>query len=357
VAPIVDRPYPRLFVRSFLPALALVVVGAVVLSACDAQFLPEAARVDGAFVSQSTLNSALDSVASDAGYRCLLETAAGSAHAVTGVSNGTYNTSFAAGALSLLIEAKAADVAVARDHLVVTPLARQVARAELATSFTPSSGSTCTEPGAEVLSSLSGGFAAALVSLQADEDALAAHAVGYRLTTSGARAYAQHHAAEAALDCTEAIEVASRAKAEQLAIAILHGASFATVAEKNSLDASASRGGALGCITPSALTSPLGGIVSTLPVGLLSPPVQFAGEWILFEVTARRTPTLSEAAAALVHAGSTAASKELARFVAKAHVEVDPRYGTWKKVGSSYEVKAPTGPPLHLLPNPTAVGA
>ncbi len=74
-------------------------------------------------------------------------------------------------------------------------------------------------------------------------------------------------------------------------------------------------------------------------------------------MTARRAPTLSEAASALVHAGSAAASKALARFVAKAHVEVDPRYGTWKKVGSSYEVKAPTGPPLHLLPNPTAVGA
>ena len=241
MAPIVDRPYPRLVVRSLLPALALVVAGAVVLSACDAQFLPEAARVNGAIVSQSTLNSALDSVASDAGYRCLLESAAGSAHAVTGVSNGTYNTSFAAGALSLLIEAKAADVAVAREHLVVAPLARQVARAELATSFTPSSGSSCTEPGAEVLSTLGGGFAGALVSLQVDEDVLAAHAVGYTITTSGVRAYVQHHASATALDCTEAIEVASRAKAEQLAIAIIHGASFATVAEKNSLDASASR--------------------------------------------------------------------------------------------------------------------
>jgi hypothetical protein len=344
-------------VRSLVPALALVVAGAVALSACDARFLPDAARVDGAFVSQSTLNSALDSVASDSGYRCLLETAAGSAHAVTGVSSGTYNASFAAGALSLLIEAKAADTAVARAHLTVSPLARQIARAELATSFTPSTGSACTEPGAEVLSTLGSGFAVALVSLQADEDVLAAHSLGVVLSPTGVRAYAEHHVKAAALDCTEAIEVASEAKAEQLAIAIKGGASFATVAEKNSLDASASRGGSLGCITPSALTKPLGGVVASLSVGVLSAPVPFAGEWILFEVTSRRPPTLSEAAAAIVHAGMGAATKAVDDAVATAHVEVDPRYGTWTKVDGSYEVKASSGPSLRLLPNPSAVGA
>lgn len=343
--------------RSFLPGLALVIAGALALSACDSQFLPVAARVNGSFVSQSSLNSALDSVASDAGYRCLLESSAGGARAVTGVSDGTYNASFAASTLSLLIEEKAAGVAVAGAHLSVTPLAEQVASAELAASFTPSQGSACTEPGTEVLSALGGGFKTVLVRLQSDEDVLAAHAVGAALTPVGVRAYAKRHARATALDCIEAIVVASKAKAEQLAIAIVGGASFATVARKNSLDASAANGGSLGCITPSALTSPLGGIVASLPVGVVSPPVSFSGEWIIFEVTARRAPTLSEAAAAIIHAGSTAAARAIDASVATAHVEVDPHYGTWTKVGTTYEVKAPTGPPLRLLPNPSAVGA
>ena len=300
MAPIVDRPYPRLVVRSLLPALALVVAGAVVLSACDAEFLPEAARVNGAIVSQSTLNSALDSVASDAGYRCLLESAAGSAHAVTGVSNGTYNTSFAAGALSLLIEAKAADVAVAREHLVVAPLARQVARAELATSFTPSSGSSCTEPGAEVLSTLGGGFAGALVSLQVDEDVLAAHAVGYTITTSGVPRLrpAPREPRPARLHRGDRGRFTRQGRATRdrdYPRRELRDCGGEELARRLGV----ARAAALGCITPSALTSPLGGIVSSLPVGLLSPPVKFAGEWILFEVTARRAPTLSEAASAL----------------------------------------------------------
>ncbi len=343
--------------RSFLAPLAFVGAAAIALSACDSQFLPTAARVDGAFVTQSSLNSALDSVASDSGYRCLLETSAGNAHAVTGVSNGTYNASFAAGALSLLIEAKAADAVAARDHLAVGSLARQVADDELTTSFTPTSGSACTESGAEVLATLGPRFRDALVSLQADQDVLAAHSLGAVLTPAGVSAYAQRHPSEIALDCTEAIEVASRSKAQQLATAIRGGASFAVVARANSIDASSSRGGALGCITPSGLTSPLGGIVSSLAVGELTAPIHFAGDWILLEVTGRRAPTLSQAAAAIVHDGTAAASRALSAAVSGAHVEVDPRYGTWTKVGATYEVKAPHSPSLDLLPNPSAVGA
>jgi hypothetical protein len=343
-------------VRTKLLPLVLVAAGALALSACDANFLPTAARVDGSFVSQSTLNQALDSVASDAGYRCLLESSAG-ANVVAGVARGTYSASFTAGALSLLIEAKAADAAIAHAGLVVGPLATTLADDELATSFSPSTGSTCTEPGTEVLASLGSSFRHALVSLQADQDVLAAHAVGAALTTTGVRAYAAQHPKETALDCTEAIEVASRAKAGQLAEAIKGGASFALVAKKNSIDASGQRGGALGCLAPSALTSPLNHVVASLSVGVLSAPVQFGGDWILFEVTSRRAPTLSEAASALVHAGTVSASQAINAAVARAHVEVDPRYGTWRKVGSTYEVRAPTGPPLRLLPNPSAVGA
>ena len=208
-----------------------------------------------------------------------------------------------------------------------------------------------------MLSTLGSGFASALVRLQSDEDVLAARSLGVALTRSGVRAYAEHHPKATALSCAEAIEVASKSKAEQLAIAIRGGASFATVAEKNSLDASASRGGSLGCVTPYALTSPLGSIVAALPVGALSAPIQFSGEWILFEVTSRRASTLSEAAATIVHLGMSAASKALDGDVDKARVEVDPHYGTWTKVDGVYEVKSPAGPPLRLLPNPSAVGA
>jgi PPIC-type PPIASE domain len=357
VAPNPDRPYPRLVVRSLLPVLLLAAAGALAISACDAQFLPEAARVNGAFVSQSTLNSALDSVASDSGYRCLLESSASGKSAVTGVSSGTYSASFAAGTLSLLIEAKAADVAFARAHLAVTPLAREVARGNLSSSFTPSEGSACTEPGSEVLATLGGGFEKALVGLQSDEDVLAARAVGASLSTAGVLAYAGRHARAIALDCTDAIEVASRAKAEQLRMAILGGASFATVARQNSLDASASNGGELGCITASELTPPLGTTVASLPIGVISQPIDFSGEWLLFLVSSRRAPTLPQAAAEIVAAGTSSAAKEIDRFVAEAHVQVDPRYGTWTKVGTTYEVKAPKSPALRLLPNPSAVGA
>ncbi|MGD0895612.1 MAG: peptidylprolyl isomerase [Acidimicrobiales bacterium] len=342
-----------------IPVLVgVALVAALALGACDAQFTPYAARVDGAAVSQSTLDAALDSVAADPGYRCLVESASGGATSVVGVARGTYNATFAADALSLLIEADAIHVAVGRFRLAEGPVAMGLAESEMESDFTPQSGSTCQTTGGEVLAALSGGFRSALVQLQADEDALAARVVGASLSNAGIANYERHHRAATTLDCTWAIELASQTKAEQFATAIYGGVAFAKIARKNSLDASsASKGGYLGCILPSDLTSPLGGVVRRLPVGKLSSPVHFQKYWLLLKVTRRPVAPLKQAAAAVINAGRTAAAKQLSAIVGAAHVSVDPTYGTWAKVSGTWEVRAPAGPPVDLVPNPAAVGA
>ena len=340
-------------------ALVALVLGSFVLSACNAQFTPYAARVEGATISQATLDSALDSIANDPGYRCVVETTSGGAVNVTGAGSGTYNATFASAALSLLVEAQAVKTHIEAMHLHVSPFADEVASTQLPADFGPPSGSSCTATGAEVFRSLPDRYRNVLLGLQANEDVLAARAVGVPLTMAGLAAFARKHPASTTLDCARVIEVASSEKATQLAIAIRAGVSFAVIAKKNSLDTfSAPRGGNLGCVLPTALINPLGHIISTLSVGELSAPIAFRSDWLLLEVTRRTADSLADIATKTVlPQGTQAATAELARIVAHAKVSVDPRYGTWAKVKSAFQVRPPSGPPLDLVPNPGAVGA
>ncbi len=356
LAPPPACPYHRLTVRR-IPAVVCVVLGAALaLGVCDAQFTPFAARVNGAAVSQSALDAALDSVASDPGYGCLVEAASGGAVHVTGAAPGTYNETFAAGVLSLLIEADAIHLAAGALGLAEGTVATTLAQRQITADLTPQANSTCLVTGAQVFGDLSGPYRRALVQLQVDEDAIAAHAVGAAFSNAGIAAYERHHRAATTLDCTDAIEVASWDKAAQLAIAIRGGVSFAKVARENSLDtASADAGGNLGCVLPANLTKPLGGIVARLPLGELSGPVHFEKYWLLLLVTRRPVAPLGQAALAVVEAGIAVAAKQFAAIVAAAHVSVDPAYGSWARASGTWSVRPPTGPPLDLVPNPSAV--
>ena len=174
--------------------------------------------MNGAAVSQSALDAALDSVASDPGYGCLVEAASGGAVHVTGAAPGTYNETFAAGVLSLLIEADAIHLAAGALGLAEGTVATTLAQRQITADLTPQANSTCLVTGAQVFGDLSGPYRRALVQLQVDEDAIAAHAVGAAFSNAGIAAYERHHRAATTLDCTDAIEVASRDKAAQLAI-------------------------------------------------------------------------------------------------------------------------------------------
>ena len=209
-----------------------------------------------------------------------------------------------------------------------------------------------------MFSGLVAAYRAALVQYQSGEDTLAAHVEGVRLTAAGVTAYERNHRGSAILDCAWVIVVASRAKAAQLAIAVSGGVSFAKVARLNSLDAStAERGGYLGCIPPATLIQPLRDSVAHLALGKLSSPVPFGKYWLLLEVTRRPVAPLLDVALGVVSAGLSAAEEQAAANIGRAQVSVDPAYGTWVNVSGTWEVRPPSGPPVDLVPNPSAVGA
>jgi parvulin-like peptidyl-prolyl isomerase len=342
-------------VRKLVSILACALALGVGLSACGSPLTPYAARVDGKEISAASLVSAMRAVADDPGYRCQVRAGSGDQIAIEGSGPGTYSSSFAADVLTQLVQYQAVHQEIARLGLTETPFAEALAASELPQAFSPSAGSGCTTPGAAVLAAFAPSYRRLVTQFEVDQLTILAHLAGVELTRAGIRAYVAHHRAESALACTSVIEVASRSTAQAIYRRLRAGASFASAARSDSLDASASSGGALGCVFPSEFTAPLGSIVAALPVGQVSQPVAFGADYLLLLVTSRPVAPLERVAAELLLAQQSKASALIAAVSGEAHVTVDPAYGTWRRSRSGWSVQAPSGPADALLPDPAAV--
>jgi len=327
-------------VRRAVVILAMLLGLSVALSACDAQFSPWAARVDGASISRDALNATLDGVASNAGYTCLTGTQP--VHGAGGTS--TYDAQLSANLLTVLVEARAFDAVVQRRHLVVGSLAAAVAADEIASSLTPPTGSSCRSSGAATFAGFAPVFRDSLRSLYAARAVLAADLAGTSLTRASVAAYAAAHPNETSLACVSVIVAKSQGTAAAAAAKIAAGESFASVARTYSSDQSAQSGGALGCLPPSALPPAAASVVEALPIGQLSAAVAYQGEYLLLLVTARKRETPTEVAASIVQTKAAAAQALLSKALARARVEIDPMYGTWSKTASGYAVATAKGP-------------
>ena len=96
-----------------LAALCALMFG---LSGCNVRFSPYAAVVNGSVISQSQLRDALAAVVNNAGYKCSIESGGTSSH-TRRAGEGTYNATFSAQMLSILIQDKVVRQEVARMRL------------------------------------------------------------------------------------------------------------------------------------------------------------------------------------------------------------------------------------------------
>jgi hypothetical protein len=345
-----------------LLAAALLAAGALLLSACDVQLAPTAASVNGTTISRSQLDGALQAIGQDKGYRCLIELSAYGGQRIDGAGQDTYDAGFTADVLTQLIEAKTLSEYVARLHLGEGSFVPALAREQAAAGLSPPSSSdgessSCTDSGDEVLDAFSPGYRAIYVGFQADEDALAAHLAGASLSVKGLSSYAEAHRSTTTLDCTSAILVAHRALAEHLrAEVISHKASFAALAKADSLDtSSAADGGALGCLLPSELPAALGKVVAALPLGRVSVPAEYEGNYAIFVVSSHAEESPAQLASQLVTAESSKVTATITALLSHAKVTVSATYGHWAKTSNGFEVVAPGAPPARFVPNSAAL--
>ena len=323
----------------------------MLLGACDASFSPWAARVNGASISRDSLNATLNGVAANPAYLCLTGT-----QPIHGAGGSTsYDSTLSANLLTVLVEAKAFDGVLAHLGLHVGTVATAVASGEIATTLNPPSGSTCTTPGATTFAGFDPSFRTALSHLYADQAVVAAHLAGSDLTTASIDSYAAAHPNQTHLACVSVIVAKSLGTATAAAQKIASGSSFASVAKTYSTDTSAANGGVLGCLQPTALPASAATAVEQLPIGTLSSPVAYQSEYLLLLVTARKSETGTQVATSIIQSKVAAAQILLAAALAKAHVEIDPAYGTWAKTSTGYAVAASSGPPSGQLFNVVAL--
>jgi len=348
-------------VRRLLVPLALTVLVAVGLSACDVSISPGAARIGSETISKATLTDAVKDVASDAGFVCTISQDDPSASiSIKGAGSGTYDAGFTASQLTEIIKQRISSHLLAKLGLAATPSETAIGLLRLDAELNPPSGSTCTEGGTEAVSDLALSYRSVLTSEETNLDLIAANLAGVPLSTAGLAAYATAHESIAYNDCVSAILTTTASAAASARSAIESGKSFASVAKADSKDTnSAPNGGVLGCLPVTNFQSPLNSELETLPVAQVSAPIEFpngsTNGYVLLLITARQAPTTLEALNALVNAEETATNRALAKAEATTDVTVDPEFGTWQDVAGDYQVVPPKGPASGYLADPTAI--
>ena len=357
--------------------LLVVGLGALVVGATGCDLSPPAATVNGVAISQSTLNDQLTSEVANSQSQCAAQIEAGTTTSAIGVGTEDDGTTpnavtpaFADNALETLVleqiekqNLAARGVTVTRADLTAAStdyqeqLLTQLGQ-DAQENATPSG---CTLSATKAISSqLPKAFLQRQATSLAEQEIFEV-AVGHVNVSEGAlRAYYRAHRAEVTQACLNVIVADTLAKAQTVRSEIAAGTSFPTASTSPAADTDAGpSGGELQCEYPATVTQQFGATnaptVVALTTGQLAQPLTLqeqsstGGTTTLYAIVQMREHVLVPFAAlkssfrqAILTAHVAVVGTTLNRLVRRAHVSVDPRYGTWSAKGG---VTVPT-PPL-----------
>lgn len=322
--------------------LALVVGLATVLAACGSVD-SYAATVNGTTISQSALENEMRDIAANEKYLQQVEARI----QVRGSGAGTFDAAFTGQVLGRQIQYVLVDREVAKRKLKITDADLKAARDEVAQQA----------GGADILNAFPKNYQDQLVQRAAQVDALTVSLAGQPASDEAARAYYDAHKDEFTKACVSHILVSTKDKADQLKARIAAGEDFGAVAKAESQDTtSAANNGDLGCdINADTISVPeFIQAVQTLPIGVVSDPVQTQFGYHLILVRSRTIPPFDQVVAQardkVVSASKSKLQQWLNSAVATAKITVNPRYGTFDR--QQLVVVPPTAP--STAPAPTA---
>ena len=304
-------------------AVALAVSAAVALAGCTSVG-SYAARVNGTTISQSSLESEMRDIAANEKYLQQVEAKI----QVRGSGAGTFDAAFTGQVLGRQIQYVLVDQEVARRKLKITDADLKAARDEVAQQA----------GGADILNAFPKDYQDELVQRAAKVDALTVSLAGQPAGDEAARAYYDAHKDEFTNACVSHILVSTKEKADQLKARIAGGEDFGAVAKAESQDStSAAQGGDLGCdINADTISvSQFVNAVQTLPIGVVSDPVQTQFGYHLILVRSRTIPPFDQvvdrARDKVVIASKSKLQQWINTAVSTAKITVNPRYGTFDK--------------------------
>jgi hypothetical protein len=348
----------------------LIVLGGGVAAAAFA--VPSnAAVINGAVISQQTLNSDVSAIAASSDYQCYLNAetylgSGGQAPPVTGAGtsqnagdNPTATTAFTSSYLNNEIRDELIIQAAQRRGVTVSQAELTGARKTLTQEITGVMGevlqtaqgqnvkfscSVTGQPitGKDVLDSMPSSFVDQQVQLVANSTALAQDLGAGGTNTTDLERYYDAHRSKFDTVCYSAAAYPSEDAAKAAAASVASGTPFSQVATQ------AQQGGPQGCQSLSVLQSevPSGTDISSLQAGAVSAPINDNGTWVLLQVTWRTPTPFAKAKSAVISAaqsaGGPAATTALRTLTRHSSVSVDPRYGEW--VPNQAEVFPPFTP-------------
>jgi hypothetical protein len=361
-----------------LIALLVVLAGGLAWAAFSVP--SNAATVNGAGISQQSLNSDVNAIAGSAYYQCYLNSETylssnGSQQlpSVVGAGTGQYagdhptaTTGFTANYLETEIAHQLLQQVASEHHVTVTQAELTTARANLTQQITSVMSeilqtqqgqdvrygcSLTGQPltGKQVLDTMPSSFVDTQVRFGATAAALEEDLAGVGSTDSDLEAYYNAHSAAFDSACLTAAVFSSQSAAQNAAAQVAFGTPFATVASNTA----SSGGGAQGCDVLADLETklPSSANLQSLATGTVSDPIDDNGTYLLLQITSRTPTPFSKAKAAVANAveakGSTATRTALTAVEGRSDVSVNPQYGVWVPVSAS--VLTP------LAPEPTDV--
>jgi parvulin-like peptidyl-prolyl isomerase len=310
-----------LLLRRLAPLLVLL---ALVASACGSTE-PRAASANGDDISVKSLQAELKVVKGNSKYRSALEQAYSAK--LAGASKGTFNTSFAAQALTLRVYYDLIERDLAKRGIKVTASDDAKGRTTVKGQLDQLDKKVWTSFPADYRQQL------------AHQEAIVAKASDEAATGQIGKDYFAKHKAEFTTACVSHILITTDNKSDAVAKQRIDalkaqldaGADFATLAKASSEDpGSKDKGGDLGCNPKGGFVKEFDDAVFSLPIGKVSDPVKTQYGYHLILVRSRGPAKLADVQQQL---GQSAFNAYLLEVVcgAKTKVTIDPRYGTWDK--------------------------
>jgi hypothetical protein len=347
--------------------LALLVVLAALVVAAALAIPSNAMTVNGAAVSQQSLDSDLSAIAGSASFQCYL----GASLTLEGASTAgvfpvagsgstsstprTYNNTFVRYWLAQLATDELVSEQVAAKGLVVTQADLALGRTTLTQQvaavldqYASSTGGSCGTTATGVLASVPSSFTDELVQAQAERDLLLVHEAGFGLSRSSLLRYYLGHQAQFDTVCISYVAFTSESAAAAAQASIAGGTPISQTGKEQQL----------GCAVSASITS-LPSSVTSLAVGKVSAPLAVgtgSGQYALLTVTKRTVTAFPTAEAAVEAALLTAGTKRTDALLAvanrRAEVTADARYGQVRP--RTVALAAPASPPPPTLLNLTA---
>lgn len=319
------------------PCLCLAALFAVMGMACSA-LTPWAAKVNGQMIPTSDLDRELKAILANKRYLEQVESA-NLAGGVTGSGQGTFTTAFVGRILTRQIFFELIEQEVERRDLKITTADEEAASLDVTSSFG--------EPA--IYRAFPEEYRRDLVLRQAQVTALQEELAEIEVDDAAVEKFYAENAALFARTCVSHILLPTPEEAAAAKARIDAGEDFAAVAKDVSTDpGSAANGGQLGCVPSGSFVPEFETVMETLPEGQVSAPTQSQFGTHLILVTDRTTQPIDEVRAEIRQRLLSGGQSDFDAFVdgalAKAKIEVNPRYGRFDPEAAQPGIVPPVGP-------------